>query len=566
MVYQPATRGSSARKTPEHPLADQHLFSLGVRYTNRQPEGATMGLNVAETVVRMLVDAGVRRGYTVPGESFLDLLDAFQAEPTTTLVSTRHESGAAFMAEADGKLHGVPAVAMASRGPGAANLSIGVHTAFQDQTPMVVLLGQVPSTSLGRNSFQEVDLAAFYRPLAKWSAQANSADEVPALVGEALTSARTHPCGPAVLSVPSDFWSADVDTPSSTRQSPVVPGKSAEDWAPAEIARMLDQAQSPVVVTGCRDRAARSELVVAAEELGLAVYNAFRRQDAFPEDHPHYAGHLGLGVPADQLKALENADLLLVVGTRWDEVTAQGYRYPLEGTTTVHVQTPDADFLRELRTTAVARTRDWSAANTAVREFMTPPAQEGSQRLHPAEVVRTLRRLMPEDTVVTNDAGNFAGFLHRYWCFTAPYTQLGPCNGAMGYAVPAAVAAKITEPHRTVLAMVGDGGALMTGQELETAVRHGAPLIVAVFQNGLYGTIAWHQAQTHGRLSAVSIGAVDFASWARGLGAAGFTVESAQELDDAVSAALAENRPSVLDIRTDPDIITADSRLSTFLS
>jgi acetolactate synthase-1/2/3 large subunit len=524
-----------------------------------------MGLNVAETVVRMLVDAGVRRGYTVPGESFLDLLDAFEAESATTLVSTRHESGASFMAEADGKLHGVPAVAMASRGPGAANLSIGVHTAYQDETPMLVLLGQVPSTSLGRNSFQEVDLAAFYRPLAKWSAQAGLASEVPALVAEALSNARTPPCGPAVLSVPSDFWPAACDAPASVPQSPATPGKSSSGPSATEIARMLDQAASPVVVTGCRDRAARTELIAAAEELGLAVYNAFRRQDAFPEDHPHYAGHLGLGVPAEQLKALESADLLLVLGTRWDEVTAQGYRYPLEGTTTVHVDVPVGEFLRELRTAAARRTRDWSVANGAVREFMTPPASQSPGGLHPTEVLRTLRRMVPEDTIVTNDAGNFAGFLHRYWSFTQPHTQLGPCNGAMGYAVPAAVAAKITEPGRTVLAMVGDGGALMTGQEIETAVRHAAPLIVVVFQNGLYGTIAWHQAKTHGRLSAVSIGAVDFASWARGLGAAGFTVESARELEGAVSAALAENRPSVLDLRTDPDVITADSRLSSFL-
>jgi acetolactate synthase I/II/III large subunit len=520
-----------------------------------------MGSNVARTVVRMLVDAGIRRGYTVPGESFLELLDAFEAEPAMTLVSTRHESGASFMAEAEGKLRGIPAVAMASRGPGAANLSIGVHTAYQDETPMLVLLGQVASTRLGRESFQEVDLAAFFRPLAKWSAQAGSASEVPALVAEALSSARTGRPGPAVLSVPSDFWSAPCDAPAP------LPPTAAQDEPPvAEIARLMNEAESPVVVAGCRDRAAREQLIAASEELGFAVYTAFRKQDAFPEDHPNYAGHLGLAVPGDQLKALERADLLVVLGTRWDEVTAQGFRYPLEGTTTFHVDTTVVDFLRELRTTATARSRDWSVAHTAVRDFMTPPDIVETTGVHPTNVVRTLRRLVPEDSVVTNDAGNFSGFLHRYWCFTSPHTQLGPCNGAMGYAVPAAVASKIADPDRTVVAMVGDGGALMTGQEIETAVRHAAPVIVVVFQNGLYGTIALHQAKSQGRLSAVGIGAVDFASWARGLGAAGFTIRSSRELEAAVSAALVEDRPSVLDIRTDPDVLTSETRLSQLLS
>lgn len=509
----------------------------------------------------MLADAGVRRAYTVPGESFLDLLDAFEAEPATTLISTRHESGAAFMAEADGKLHGVPAVALASRGPGGANLSIGVHTACQDETPMLVLLGQVPSDRLGRNGFQEVDLAAFYRPVAKWSRQAATPEEVPALVAEALTVARTWPQGPAVLAVPSDFWPAAFAGAVATPRAPEAPAPpSVED-----AAAILDQAECPVVIAGCRDPDVRSELIATADRLGLAVYNAFRKQDAFPEDHPHYAGHLGLGVPADQLVTLDKADAVLVLGTRLDEVTTQGFRYPLEGTATLAVDGGIAAFLRELRDTAAARTRDWATANAAVREFMTPGVRSADHGLHPAEVVRTVRRLVPEDTVVTNDAGNFAGFAHRYWGFTAPRTQLGPCNGAMGYAVPAAVATKIADPDRTVVAMVGDGGALMTGQEIETAARHHAAVIVVVFRNGMYGTIAWHQARAHGRLAAVSIGAVDFASWARGLGAAGFTVESSSELQPAIRAALTESRPSVLDIRTDPDVITADARLSAYL-
>ena len=255
-----------------------------------------------------------------------------------------------------------------------------------------------------------------------------------------------------------------------------------------------------------------------------------------------------------------------MLGARLDEVTSQGFRFPLQHQRMVAVTRDIGPFLRELRGLAQPWERDWSAAHAAMREFMTPPDTGGADGVHPADVVRCLRELAPADTVVTNDAGNFAGFVHRYWDFTAPHTQLGPCNGAMGYAVPAAVAAKIAQPQRTVLAMVGDGGALMTGQEVETAIRHGAAVVVVVFRNGLYGTIALHQAKSHGRLSAVDIGEIDFATWARGLGAAGFSVHSPEELAPAITAALAELRPSVIDVRTDPDVLTTEARLAALLA
>lgn len=512
---------------------------------------------VAQAVARVLADAGVEHGFTVPGESFLGLLDAFVETPELTLVSTRHESGAAFMAEACGKLRGVPAVAMASRGPGATNLSIGVHTARQDHTPMVVLLGQVPSTKLGRESFQEVDLAAMFAPLANWSAQPTSAPEVPELVAEALAQATGPRPGPAVVAVPSDFWDEPFPGP-----LPVPEPLPAEATDVAVAAERLGAARSPVVITGARDPESHRELVATAEELGLAVYTGFRRQDAFPEDHPHFAGHLGLSVPDAQLKALENADLVLSVGMRLDEVTSQGFRFPLSEQD--HLRLPPSA-LAELRARTPGRRRDWSTAHAAAREFMTPPDLDSASAPHPTEVVRELRRLAPRDAVVTNDAGNFSGFAHRYWCFTEPRTQLGPCNGAMGYAVPSAVAAKLVAPERTVLAMVGDGGALMTGQEIETAVRHEAPVVVVVFQNGLYGTIALHQVKSNRPMSAVDIGAVDFAGWARSLGAAGHTVDTRDQLEPAIRSALAEDRPCVLDVRIDPDVLTADARLADFL-
>jgi acetolactate synthase-1/2/3 large subunit len=483
------------------------------------------------------------------------------------------------MAEADGKFTGVPAVALGSRGPGASNLAIGVHTAFQDETPMLVLLGQVESARLGRESFQEVDLAAFFAPLAKWSRQTGAAADVPGLVAEALGTATTGRPGPAVLAVPGDFWAQPYGGELPTVEA-VPPGDDASAGARA-IAEALDAATAPVVIAGGGVRQARAELVATAERLGLAVYTAFRRQDAFPEDHPQYAGHLGLGAAPDLLEALERADLVLVLGTRLDEVTSQDYRFPLDGQRLIMagsgVRPPDRDgptlsvdvdvlpLLQQLQALATPRSRNWSVARAAVDRFTTAPTRFTGGRVHPTDVVRTMRRLAPDGTVVTNDAGNFAGFVHRYWGFTEPRTQLAPVNGAMGYAVPAAVAAKMASPESTVVAMVGDGGVLMTGQEVETAVRHGLAMVVVVFQNGLYGTIAMHQAKVHGRLAGVTIGALDLAGWARGLGAEGLTVDTPDQLEATLARALACGCPCVVDVRTDPDVITADHRLAALL-
>lgn len=546
-----------------------------------------MASTVAESVVRVLADAGVRRGYTVPGESFLGLLDAFEADPRTTLVSTRHESGAAFMAEAEAKLTGVPAVAMASRGPGAANLAIGVHTAHQDRTPLVVLLGQVASYRRGTGAFQEVDLPAFFTPISKWVAEAERARDVPMLAAEALQQATSGCRGPAVLAVPTDLWSEPVEgaptQPGAPRPYRPDPGRDGPVAAAREIGRLLAGARAPVVIAGAEARGARDELVHAAVRLGLGVYSAFRRQDVFPEDHPHYLGHLGLGLHREVLAALDGADVVLVLASRLDEITAQGFRYPLphqrlviagpdarppahHGLTLV----ADAD-VRELLAAVAAEAepcaRDWSGPRRAQERFTAWGDEEvrDDHGVHPAEVVRALRRLVPEDTIVTGDAGNFSGFVHRYWCFTAPRSQLGPAGGAMGYAVPAAVAAKLAQPWRQVVAMVGDGGALMTGQEVETAVRHDAPIVVLAYQNGMYGTIAMHQARVHGRLAGVSIGPLDLAGWARSLGAEGFVLDRRDRIGDVLGAAVECGRPCVVDVRTDPDVITADTRLSTIL-
>jgi acetolactate synthase-1/2/3 large subunit len=528
--------------------------------------------------VRILTEAQIHRVYAVVGESFLELLDALQQERSITLISARHDSGAAFMAEAEGKLTERPAVLLASRGPSAASLAIGVQTAYQDETPMVVLLETPPSSPGPTSELPTTDLTAMFESIAKWTGRAEGPDEVPGLLVEALTRCREGRPGPTVVGVPSDFWGVPFDSakPVASVRPPATGalGRTAE-----AVAQLVDEARYPVVIVGGRARSARDELIAVADELSLPVYNAFRRQDAFPENHARYAGHLG--IPARQLDALERADLVLALGTQLDEVTTQSFRYPTPSQTLVLVGTGieqtrrggltfrvDSEvepFLRELRTVASPRTRRASAANAAVHTFMTPPDTSGNTRVHPADVIRSVRKLAPEDAIVTSDAGNFAQFMHRYWCFTAPRSQLGPSNAAMGYAVPAAIAAKLAEPRRTVIAMVGDAGTLMTGQEIETAVRYRAPVMVLVFQNGVHGALAMHQARKHGRLSGVTVPKTDFASWARGLGAAGYTVDDREELEPIIASALVRQRPCVIDVRTDPDVVTPDVRLTSLL-
>lgn len=547
----------------------------------------TAAQEVGAAAVQFLAEAGARRFYTVPGESFLPVLSAVDADPRLSLVSTRHESGAAFMAEADAKLTGVPAVVMATRGPGAANLAIGVHTAYQDSTPMVVLLGQVETEHLHKGAFQEVDLTAFLSPVAKWAVTAHRADRVVDLLARAWEYAVSGRPGPVVLALPSDLLEATTAEPvrrpaPSSAEETLAP---AQPSAVAELSDRLLAAEAPVIIAGSGARGAEDALRRVAENHGCGVYTGFRRQDVFPNDHPLYLGHLGLGGGAT-VQSLREADLVVAVGSRLDEVTSQHYTLPGPGTAVVQLDAdpspPGSGAVPELRLAAnvpatlraladrktVAPRRDWAVARERLaRSTAEPPlADEPAPGLDPARVVTALGRALPPDTVVTNDAGNFAAFVQRYWPFTRPNTQLGPVNGAMGYAVPAGVAAALARPERDVLATVGDGGFLMTGAEVETAVRLGARLTVAVFRNGLYGTIAMHQARTYGQLAAVDIGPVDVAAVARGLGAHAASVNTEAQLQSALSEAAA--RPAgvtVLDIRTAPDLIAPDKRLSESL-
>jgi acetolactate synthase-1/2/3 large subunit len=556
-------------------------------------------MTAAQAIVEILAAAGIGRLYTVPGESFLGILDATDADPRFSVISCRHESGAAFMAEAEAKLTGVPAVAAGTRGVGAANLAIGVHTAMQDATPMIVLLGQVETGFLGKEAFQEVDLPAFYRPITKWAATIEHASRAPDLVAQAVRRATTGRPGPVMLALPADMLGEDVDAEAVAAAVRAVQGRRAPSVPEAStvtaVADALRAAGQPVLIAGAGCRDARAELIGCAERWNVGVYAAFRRQDVFPNDHPHYLGHLGLGTPAACLDALRRADLVLVVGARLDEITTQGFTLPAPGTRIIHADTdpsvPGAAMPADLALTADARPllrqlcgaaagpdeghpyeagpneaarpgRNWELAHGAYLTAATPRRRPAADGLDPAAVIESMLRTLPADTIVTNDAGNFSAFLHLYWRYNEPLTQLAPANGAMGYAVPSGVAAALAAPGRTVAAVCGDGGFLMTGQEIETAVRLGARLIVVVMRNGQYGTIAMHQLRQTGRMSAVTIGEVDIAGLATSLGATGVAVEREPDLDRAFSEAGQRDGVTVLDIRTDPDLTTPALRLS----
>jgi acetolactate synthase I/II/III large subunit len=534
--------------------------------------------------VEVMARAGVRRLYTVPGESFLEVLDAAEEHPDLDLISTRHESGASFMAEAEGKLTGRPAVAMATRGVGASNLAIGVHTAQQDSTPMLVLLGHVETDYLGREAFQEVDLSAFYAPITKWSATVHRPDRLAEFVARGFRIATSGRPGPVMLALPADVLGgvvsddSEAHVPSQPRSGPALEDVRA-------IAKRLAAARRPVVIAGGGAQRAREALISFAEAWGVGVYAAFRRQDVFPNEHPNYLGHLTLGTTPETLKALEKADLVLVVGCRLSEVTTQTYSLPRADQPVIQIDldpnevgaTVPAELglvseagaaLATLAGQAPASppARDWTEGHRSYLDSSTIPSDRGGEGIDPAQVVGAMRKALPEDTLLTNDAGNFSIFLHRYWRYNHPRSQLASTNGAMGYGVPAAVAAKLAARDRTVVACCGDGGFLMTGHEVETAVRYGAAITVVVFRNGLHGTIAMHQKRDLGRTAGVEIGEVDLAGYARSLGAEGHTVQDPDELTPALETALASDTVTLLDVVTDPDIITPSSTLSEIVS
>lgn len=549
-------------------------------------------------LVEALVAQGVTTAFGVPGESYLAVLDGFhEHREHIRFVACRQEGGAAFMAEAQGKLTGRPGVCFVTRGPGATNASIGVHTAFQDSTPLVLFVGQVASDQRDREAFQELDYRQFFSPgtlgMAKWVAEIQDPNRVPEYVARAFRVAMQGRPGPVVLSLPEDMLTQATAAPVLPRVQPV------QAWpAPGalrEVRSLLLAAQRPIVVAGGSgwDAEACAALQRFAESWQLPVGCAFRFQDTFDNRHPQYAGDVGIAINPRLAERIRQADLILAIGPRLGEMTTSGYTLlqvprPTQKLIHVHAGAEElgrvyaADLMLQASMSCAAKALEsltpppslpWgahtAAANADYRANLEAPVVEP---LDMAQVVKTIVRLAPEGTVYTNGAGNFAGWMHRY----IPYvglqhhgrTQLAPTSGAMGYGVPAAVAAALLQPERTVVNIAGDGDFLMTGQELVTAVGHGAgrgagKLVFIVVDNGTYGTIRMHQEREYpGRVSGSDLFNPDFAALARAYGCHAEFVDRTAGFEPAFARALAADRPTLIHLKLDTDVSTTRTTLS----
>jgi acetolactate synthase-1/2/3 large subunit len=541
----------------------------------RKPEARLGGHILADA----LVAQGVTHAFCVPGESYLDLLDGLYARRNRIqLVTCRFEAGAVHMAEAYGKLTGRPGVAIVTRGPGACHASIGVHVAFQDSTPLVLIVGQIPFEETDRESFQEVDYRRMFAPLAKWVTQIDDAARIPELMAHAFDVAVSGRPGPVVVAISEEMQKSMATVP-DIGPAPVLPAHPAPEALP-RLMEMLRRARRPLAVLGgsrwsAEGRAAIRDFLVA-NDLPVAV--SFRRQGLFDGTHPNYAGDLGVGADATLVAKAKECDLFLAIGTRLGEPVSQGYTLfdMAGGTPIVHVHPEPSEIGRVYRPAlgivsdlnafalAARATRPverpawsgWRAELRAAREAQARvPDYDGPLNL--AAALQELERILPPDTIFTTDAGNFATWPTRFMHVSEGQEFLGPTNGAMGYGVPAAIGAKIVHPERTVVCFVGDGGFLMTGQEIATAFHHSVAPIILVFNNQMYGTIRMHQERTYpGRVSGTSLTNPDFARFIESFGGHGEVVERTEDLVPAFRRAEASGRPAVIEVRMNPEQVT----------
>ena len=536
-----------------------------------------MNRRCADLLIDCLVVHHVTRVFCVPGESYLPVLDALHGRDDIATITCRHESGAALMALAHAKLTGFPGVAFVSRGPGATNASIGVHLAEQDAEPLVLFVGQVPRHELGRRAFQEGDYGKTFSDMAKWVVVVHDAERLPEVVARAFAIASSPTPGPVIVVLPEDVLD---ETAAATIVPPHTVSRAGSAPAlAADVARLLATAKRPLLVAGGAFASETGRLILqdAAQALDIPVALTFKRQDQFSNSHRLYAGHLGFKIGADQLALYGDADLVLAVGTRLGEVSTQGYRFPLAPNprqTVVHVHDDPqvlgrviaaqhpvlADpraFLHELAELgigtplpALSRERaQWIErlhAFVAARQPWQPPP-DGS--LDMGAIIAALGAHLPENAVLIVDAGNFSGWLHRHFIFSGRHQLIGAVGGAMGLGVPAAVAAGLLDPRRQVVTLVGDGGFLMTGSELATAVQYGIPVKIFVGNNGSYGTIRMHQERTYpGRSHGTDLRNPDFALLARAYGATGLRIDRLEDALPVTREALACAGPVVVDV------------------
>jgi acetolactate synthase-1/2/3 large subunit len=532
-----------------------------------------------------LVAQGVKMAFGVPGESYLPLLDGmYDARDRLSFVICRQEGGASYMAEAYGKLTGEPGVLLVTRGPGAANGAIGVHTGFQDSTPMVMLIGQVGNDMTEREAFQEIDYRRMFGQMAKWVAQIDRVERIPEYLSHAFHTAMAGRPGPVVLALPEDMLFSEAAVADVAKAHVVRPGVSSQEIS--RVTALLEKAEKPFVILGGGGWTREACLAMQkwVEAAGLPAGTSFRCQDLFDNRSASYAGDVGIGINPKLAQRVKEADVLLVVGARLGEMTTGAYSLleaPQPRQKLVHVHAGAEELGRVYRPELainsgypqfVAALGDvkfhnetWKKQSAQARseylEWIKPLPMPGAVQY--GEVIRWLSDTLPEDAIITGGAGNFSSWLHRHFTYKGFRTQLGPTNGSMGYGYPAAVAAKLACPKRVVLGVCGDGDFLMNGQELATAVQHGANFVALVVNNGQYGTIRMHQEREYpGRVFGTALANPDFAAYARAFGAHGETVERTADFAPAYERAAKSGKPALIELRIDPDAITPSTTLS----
>ena len=538
-----------------------------------------------QILVEQLKIQGCERIFTVPGESFLAVLDALHDAPEIETIVCRQEGGVSYMADADGKMTGKPGVAFVTRGPGATNASAGVHVAFQDSTPMILFVGDLDRADRDREGFQEIDMAAFFGPVAKWAARIDDARRIPEYVARAYRVATAGRPGPVVLALPEDMLRDQVDTADRPKIAPIAQPPCA--GAIGAMFDLLRDATNPVAIIGGAgwDRDAAHHFATFAFRYGIPTAAAFRRQDAISNECGVYAGQLGYGPNPKLQQRIREADLLLVVGARLGEATTDGYKlidpdHPDQLLVHVH---PDPNelgrvFKADLPICAdmgefAEMAADWAdpdlvrfkAGEEAHREWLewSEPSLRQGVKLDLGPCVKAMRDALPGNTIICNGAGNFSGWWHRYWHYGPLPTQLAPTSGTMGYGIPAAVAASLRFKDRPVVCVAGDGDFLMNGQELATAAQHGTDLLVILVDNGAYGTIRMHQERDYPeRISATQLANPDFVKLAEAYGGWAERVEATEEFAPALARSLERGGIRLLHCVTDVEVITNQTTIA----
>ncbi|MDX8479423.1 thiamine pyrophosphate-binding protein [Mesorhizobium sp. VK24D] len=538
-----------------------------------------------QLIVEALEANGTDRIFCVPGESYLAVLDALHDSSIRTIVC-RQEGGAAMMADCQGRLTGKPGICFVTRGPGATNASAGIHIAMQDSVPLILFIGQVASHAKEREAFQEVDYKRFFGDIAKWVVEIDDATRVPEFVTRAFAVATSGRPGPVVISLPEDMLTSEVEAPAALQHTPVETRPGEAELGALEM--LLSNAKRPFVILGGTrwNAEAVAQMRTIAETWSLPVGCSFRRQMLFDHLHPNYAGDVGIGINPKLAASIKQADVVLLIGGRMGEMPSSDYtllKSPYPDQALVHVHADAGELGRVYRPTLainaspsafveafakrkLAGTPAWAdetaKLHSAYLEWSTPP-ETGPGAVQMGPIMNYLEKVLPEDAILTNGAGNYATWVHRFHRFRRFATQAAPTSGSMGYGTPAAVAAKALHPDRTVVAFAGDGCFQMNGQEFATAVQYGLPIIVVVVNNGIYGTIRMHQEREYpNRVVATDLKNPDFAALARAYGGHGETVEKTEDFAPAFERARASGKPAIVEIRLDPEAITPTRTLT----